>query len=80
VLLVWRASWATTSWRRPWAGALALTLLYAITDEIHQGGVAGRFASAFDVAIDAAGAVIAVVAAAFLLDRRARRRADATSD
>jgi VanZ family protein len=68
-LLLWRALRAT-SLRRPWAWALALTVLYAITDELHQGGVTGRFASIVDVGIDAAGAVLAIAAAGFLWGRR----------
>jgi len=36
-LLLWRALAGTTAWRRPWAWALAVTVLYAATDEIHQG-------------------------------------------
>jgi VanZ family protein len=59
-LLLWRAFATTTAVRRPWAWALALTVLYAVTDELHQAFVAGRTSSARDVAIDAAGAVIAV--------------------
>lgn len=59
-LLLWRALAMTTAWRRPWAWALALTILYAVGDEYHQGFVGGRSAAAVDVAIDAAGAVIAV--------------------
>ena len=62
-LLLWRALAGTTAWRRPWAWALAVTVLYAATDEIHQGFVAGRHEAALDVGIDAAGASIAVVAA-----------------
>jgi VanZ family protein len=62
-LLLWRAVAATTAWRRPWAWALALAVLYAVTDEFHQGFVAGRHESALDVGIDAAGALIAVAAA-----------------
>ena len=68
-LLLWRAL-ATTAWRRPWAWALVLTLLYAATDEIHQGFVAGRHESAIDVGIDAAGALIAVVAVGIIWARR----------
>jgi VanZ family protein len=59
-LLAWRAVATTTAWRRPWAWALALTILYAAGDEIHQGFVGGRTAAAVDVAFDAAGALIAV--------------------
>jgi len=39
--------------------ALAITLAYAVSDEIHQSFVPGRHASPLDVAIDAAGAGIA---------------------
>jgi VanZ family protein len=69
-LLLWRAL-ATTAWRRPWAWALLFAVLYAATDEFHQGFVAGRHESALDVAIDATGALIAVAAAAIVQTRRA---------
>ena len=69
-LLLWRALATTTHLRRPWAWALALTILYAISDELHQGGVSGRYPSPVDVAIDAAGALIAVAVVALLLRRR----------
>jgi VanZ family protein len=69
-LLLWRAVAGTTAWRRPWAWALALTVLYAVTDELHQGGVTGRHPSAVDVGIDAAGALIAVVAVGIVRSRR----------
>ena len=69
-LLAWRALATTTAWRRPWAWALALAVLYAITDELHQGGVIGRHAAAVDVGIDATGALIAVVAVRLLRSRR----------
>ena len=72
-LLAWRAVATTSARRRPWAWALALTVLYAITDELHQGGVAGRHPSAVDVGIDAAGALIAVVAVGLIRSRRSRR-------
>ena len=69
-LLLWRAVAGTTAWRRPWAWALALAVLYAATDELHQGFVAGRHAAAVDVGIDATGALIAVVAVGLLRSRR----------
>jgi VanZ family protein len=69
-LLLWRALATTTVWRRPWAWALALAVLYAATDEFHQGFVAGRHESAVDVGIDAAGAIIAVAAVSLLRSRR----------
>jgi VanZ family protein len=69
-LLLWRTLAGTIAWRRPWAWALVLTILYAITDEFHQGFVAGRHESALDVGIDAAGALIAVVAVGIIWARR----------
>ena len=60
----------TTALRRPWAWALVLTILYAISDELHQGLVAGRHASASDVVIDGIGAVLAVACVWFLRSRR----------
>ena len=69
-LLLWRSVAGTTAWRLPWAWALALAVLYAATDELHQGFVAGRHAAAVDVGIDATGALIAVVAVGLLRSRR----------
>ncbi len=69
-LLLWRALAGTTAWRRPWAWAFALTVLYAATDELHQGIVAGRHLSALDVGIDATGALIALAAAGLIRWRR----------
>jgi len=69
-LLTWRALATTTAWRRPWACAVVLALLYAVTDELHQGFVAGRHPSAVDVGIDAAGALIAIVAVGIVRSRR----------
>ena len=71
-LLLWRAIATTTRVRRPWAWALALAILYAVSDEVHQGGVSGRHASPLDVAIDAAGALIAVGASWRVVHRRRR--------
>lgn len=42
--------------------ALLLTLAYAASDELHQTLTAGRNPSSFDVLIDAAGAVLGLVA------------------
>ncbi len=41
--------------------ALAITLAYAVSDELHQSWVSGRTSSPFDVAIDAAGIGVAVL-------------------
>jgi VanZ family protein len=69
-LLSWRALAGTTAWRRPLAWAFALTVLYAATDELHQGFVAGRHLSAVDVGIDATGALIALAATGLIRSRR----------
>ena len=69
-LLLWRALEGTTAWRRPLAWAFALTVLYAASDEFHQEFVAGRHPSATDVGIDAAGALIALVAVGLIRSRR----------
>jgi VanZ family protein len=58
-------------WRR--AGwAFAATVLYAVSDELHQAIVASRFGSGWDVLIDAAGAVFGL--AAFWVVERSRTR------
>ena len=61
-LLSWRAMGMTTVWRQPWTPivALGMTAAYAITDELHQGFVAGRYPSPVDVGIDTLGALIAI--------------------
>jgi VanZ family protein len=74
-LLLWRALGATTAWRRPWAWALALAVLYAMTDEFHQGFVVGRHPSPVDVGIDAAGALIAIAVVGVVRARRSPCRA-----
>jgi VanZ family protein len=70
-LLLLHALHGTTAWHRPWAWAFVLTVLYAASDEFHQGFVAGRHPSATDVGIDAAGALIALVAVRLIRSRRA---------
>jgi len=47
-------------WKRIFAASLLLTCLYASTDEYHQSFTPGRHASAVDVAIDTAGAWLAL--------------------
>jgi len=60
-LLWWRALPGPA--RRAGYIAAAISLLYAVSDEYHQSFVEGRHASAVDVAIDAAGIVLAYVLA-----------------
>ena len=73
-LLLWRALAGTTRLRHPSPWALALTVLYAITDELHQAFVPGRNASILDVGIDAAGAMIAIAIVGFVGAWWLRRR------
>lgn len=68
-LLIWRALPRTTAWLRPWVWAFALSVLYAASDEVHQGFVAGRHASLLDVGFDVAGALIAVAVVGLIRSR-----------
>jgi VanZ family protein len=56
-LLLYRALKVTS--KAPQTSAILITVLYAITDEIHQYFVPGRNANVFDLAIDALGAILA---------------------
>ena len=58
--------------RRAWlAGPLAI--VYAVTDELHQALVPGRYATLMDVLIDTAGIVVALVAMAWWVRRCERK-------
>lgn len=46
----------------PWVGPLVIALAYAVSDEIHQKFVPGRYCELFDVGCDAAGSIMALVA------------------
>lgn len=72
MILTLRAVELNADLRRPWIVAMALTVLYAITDELHQGAVAGRHPSPVDVAIDTAGVALALVAVALARSAAAR--------
>ena len=72
-LLIWRGLASSTELDRPWVWAFALTTLYAISDELRQGVVGGRHPAVFDVAIDAAGALVAIGAIHLVRSRGARR-------
>jgi hypothetical protein len=56
--LLWLLWWRALGWRWP-AAAVAITLAYAATDEIHQHFVTGRHGSPVDWLIDAAGVGLA---------------------
>lgn len=53
--LLYRALKITT--KNPQTLAILITILYAITDEMHQFYVPGRISSIFDIAIDSFGAI-----------------------
>jgi VanZ family protein len=53
------------------APAFVLGVLYAVGDEVHQSFVAGRQGSARDVAIDAVGVALGVLAWQLVVRRRA---------
>lgn len=67
-LLLWRARYRwRPSERRAWSrehalAAWSLALAYAVSDEFHQSFVASREGSARDIAVDAAGAFVSLVA------------------
>ncbi len=48
-------------------GALAISIMYALFDELHQVFVPGRDASVKDVAIDTLGAVVGILLMCFLI-------------
>ena len=73
-LLYFRAL-ALTQCRRSGTLAFALTVCYAVTDEVHQFFVPGRSANAADVMIDAAGALTAWMILA-LVRKMIRRKKD----
>jgi VanZ family protein len=60
-VLAWRAI-SYSRQRGAIAASLALTILYAASDEFHQSFTAGRHASPVDIGIDSAGALIALLA------------------
>jgi len=64
---LWFLWWRAFDYGHP-GPAVAITLLYAVSDEFHQTFVEGRHGSPLDVAIDAAGVMIA-----YGLETRRRR-------
>jgi hypothetical protein len=68
VLLWWALRGA--GMRRPLLWALAVTVLYSLTDEFHQSFVPNRHPDVFDLATDLAGAVTALLIARWLGARR----------
>ncbi len=58
-----------------WGAVLVFTVLYGVSDEVHQSFVPGRSATAADVMIDAIGGVAGLIFAEGLLRVILRRRA-----
>ena len=75
-LLWWRALRTVMPGERALALAVAIAVVYAVTDEYHQSFVRGREGSPLDVGIDAVGAA----AAALAIRRRRLRPAGAVGD
>jgi VanZ family protein len=75
--LVWRALGAAPASGKLAGLAWLITILYAASDEAHQLFVPGRHGSLTDVAIDGAGAGIALIALWKLPRRRPRRGSNA---
>ena len=69
--LLWFLWWRALGYRHT-AAAVGITLLYAASDEIHQSFVEGRHGTPVDVAIDAAGVALAVLAVRVHARRRRR--------
>ncbi len=69
--LWWRALLTKLPHRRSLALALAIAVLYAVTDELHQTLVSGRKGAPLDVGIDTVGALTAL---AVIARNRARRK------
>ena len=55
---LWFLWWRASDYRHP-GPAIAITLLYAVSDEYHQTFIDGRHGSPWDVAIDAVGVGLA---------------------
>ncbi len=75
-VLWWRALRTVAPRRAALVMALAIAIGYAVTDELHQSSVPTRHGAPLDVAIDAAGAVLA----ALLVWRRAVLSRGATAE
>ncbi len=75
---LYAALWTSLSWALGWrwpALAFVVTVLYGVSDEVHQSFVEGRDASPLDVVADAVGAAAAWALTARLRSRSRRRPA-----
>lgn len=65
-LLMFNASHRTFGYARP-VVSFALTVAYAVTDEIHQFFVPGRACRVFDLFVDSCGAAVGIAACVVIL-------------
>jgi VanZ family protein len=71
--LLWWLWWRALGYRHA-AAAVAITLLYAASDELHQHFISGRHGTPVDVAIDAVGVAVAIAISRRAAPALARRR------
>lgn len=71
---LWAWALAPVLGRRAVLAAAAISLAYAVSDEIHQSSVSGRDADPFDVVVDAAGIALGCVLVSRRWTRAGRRR------
>lgn len=65
-LLIFNALYQSTGFAKPFS-AFGLTVIYAVTDELHQLFVPGRACRFFDVCVDSAGAVVGILGGLLLV-------------
>ena len=65
--------------RAAWPVAAAVSLAYAVSDEIHQSFVPGRVSDPFDVLVDAIGIAAALTLGAYARGRASTRRTQSRS-
>jgi VanZ family protein len=72
-LVAWALDLPGAARSRTWTLAFVACLLYAASDELHQGLVPGRHSTPIDVAIDMVGALAGLAAYAFVTHNRPSR-------
>ncbi len=72
-LIAWAVDLPGAARSRRWTLAVVACLIYAATDELHQGFVPGRHPTPVDVAIDLFGALLGLAAYAWLTRNRPSR-------
>ena len=72
-LIAWALDVPGAARSRTWTFAVVACLVYAATDELHQGFVPGRHSTPVDVAIDMFGALLGLAAYAWVTRNRVSR-------